>query len=115
VKVLAPLTTGTIARRLQAALPAIGNPAVRAFIAAGADAIRVTAEQRNHVAHAGPATIGGKQRLHRWTNGGKIAFTIDDAWLDKQIADLDERTLRLSPLREPARRAANLSPSSLAP
>jgi hypothetical protein len=106
VEKLAGQPTGKIASHLQAAVPAITTPEVRAFIAEAASALAAVRAERNHLLHARPATIDGKQRLYRWKLGGAPAtFVIADEWIDQRLAEIDECIRKVSALRGPVKSA----------
>jgi hypothetical protein len=87
---LASKTTGAIAASLRTAAVAITVDAVRDYVEAAATALDDVSTRRNHLLHARPATIDGKQRLYRWRSTPGNQFPITVAWLDEQIGALND-------------------------
>ena len=85
---LAGKPTGEIARALRTYGPRASDDAVRDWLAKGADALGAVAPIRNHALHARPATVVGRQRLHRWREG-EDAFTVTEEWLDESLRQIE--------------------------
>jgi len=110
VSQLAGRSTGQIAGQLTDALAKINQADVRAFIAEGAAALAAMSERRNALLHSRPATIDGKQRLHRWLPG--VAFSITDDWLAQVITEGNSWYRRVDSLRSAARSACQTPPGA---
>jgi hypothetical protein len=106
---LADKTMGAMAKSLIQGAQRIADRDVQAYVRAAGEALEATSRHRNDMLHARPATVDGNQRLHRWHRGGAVAFTIDDPWLDSQIAELDRRDTQVHELRAAAHRAAGVA------
>jgi hypothetical protein len=88
---LAGKTTGSIANAFQKALPHITHEGTHEFIHTGVKALRRASTIRNHVLHARPATIDGRQMLYRWvidSKHGTHTFPITNEWLSDALQEL---------------------------
>ena len=88
VGALATKSSGRIASELASVATDATNADVQGYYAEGAKALTRAAEIRNHVLHARPATVDGKQRLYRWTERPGEQFVITTEWLEAAIAEL---------------------------
>ncbi|PZO60201.1 MAG: hypothetical protein DI639_05350 [Leifsonia xyli] len=77
-------SAGTIARLFREAAIVVTDERTRKYFAQGGRSLNEVATLRNDVLHARPATVSGKQRLHRTRKSG-ASFPIDDAWLDAAL------------------------------
>jgi hypothetical protein len=98
VQELAGKTTGTIGRQLAnpVLLAQVADPVVRAWLAAGGDHLIEVAKVRNSVLHARPATVDGRQRLHRWDPSRGEVFTITEPLLTEMLDDISNRVRDMS-------------------
>lgn len=99
---LAGRTTGAIATAFQKALPKIHDVETHHYIKTGTDALRRASTIRNHVLHARPATVDGRQVLYRWViddRHGTHAFPITDEWLTEALTELASLASKVSDAR----------------
>jgi len=103
IDMLAGLTAHGIAEQLRSKVSSdsLLDPAKRAELARLADDYAELPPVRNDTAHARPATApDGQQQLYRWAPS-KSAFIgfIDDEFLDKLLASIDDVSRRLDATR----------------
>jgi hypothetical protein len=98
---LAGHSTGTIGRRFSdpAILGKVDAPDVRSWLETAGEHLTAVAKRRNSVLHARPATIDGKQRLHRWSPDHDEVFTITEELLEEILADITDRLRDLTSRR----------------
>ncbi|QUL78046.1 hypothetical protein [Brevibacterium sp. SMBL_HHYL_HB1] len=106
LKVLEPITTGGIAKRISKAAANTKDVEVRNYLTVASDALKRAAELRNDLLHARPATHPTEgQRLHRAevvdraTTGHR--FWIDNAWFDNSFAELNALSAKVNRVRPP--------------
>ena len=94
-------TTGGIAAYVRRAASDVAQHEVRDWLLVGARRLEQAAAIRNHLLHARPATVDGKQRLHRWRLQKEVtdAFTISDDWLDEQLRTIEWMHFEVDALR----------------
>jgi hypothetical protein len=94
-------TTGAMGRRMGDArlLAKVADPKVRAWLEAAGEHLVEVAARRNSVLHARPATVEGRQRLHRWDPTRGEFYTVTDQLLEEILVDIKERIGNLGTLR----------------
>jgi hypothetical protein len=95
---LAGETTGVIGRRLAEAT--VDDPALKAWLTRGGEALQAVAGRRSSVLHARPATDEeGRQRLYRWDATRRQAFWVTDEYLDELVEDIGKLMRSIDELR----------------
>lgn len=96
---LAGDTTANIGRRLIALSSSVKDPDWRAYVERGGHALEAIGPRRNAVLHARPATIEGRQRLHRWRMRPAEVFSISKEHLIDLLEEIDAHRSELNQLR----------------
>lgn len=100
---LAGVTTTTIGSRLIGGAPSVADPSWRAYLLRGGQALKDLGPKRNRVLHARPATIDGRQRLHRWRLNPPEVVSITPAHLVELLDEVEDHRRVLQSLRPPVR------------